>query len=61
MSIDPKFVELTADVLEYFYKVPTPTVIVEKNKLCTWYILVYIYFFYTKRIGPLPLRKSSPT
>ena len=32
MSIDPKFVELTDDVLKYIYKIPTPTIIVEKNK-----------------------------
>ena len=35
MSIDPKFVELTADVLEKFFQnTNTTTIIVEKNKIC---------------------------
>ena len=35
MSIDPKFVELTADVLKTFFKKNRPTIIVEKNKIRT--------------------------
>ena len=44
MSLDPKFVELTADGLEIFFKIPTPTIIVKKNKICT-YIYMYMFFF----------------
>ena len=47
MSIDPKFVELTANALKKKFKIPTATIIVEKNKIC-----VYIYNFFTKIYDP---------
>ena len=59
MSIDPKFVELTAGVLKKKNRIPTPTIIVEKNKMCSPCIYIYIFFF-NKIVGPLPLRKTHP-
>ena len=42
MSIDPKFVELAADVLEYFYKISEDLhYIISEDLYYTWY--------YTKR------------
>ena len=56
MSIDPKFVKLTTDVLEIFFKIPTPMIIlVEKNKI---YVTgIYICFIFKQKNRTAPIRK----
>ena len=53
MSIDPKFVELTANALKKNFKIPTATIIVEKNKIC-----VYIYIIFLPKYMTPPIEKK---